>query len=54
MVDLFAPKCFDFKVADLEKKFKKLDKGIILKAIERKGKDNNNHLDIGIELSTKY
>ena len=50
MVDLFAPKHFDFKPTDLEKKFKKLDKGIILKVIDRK----INYLDIDTELSTKY
>ena len=27
---------------------------MILKVIERKGKDNNNYLDIDIELSAKY
>lgn len=53
MVDIFAPKRFDSKAADFEKKFKKIekDKGMILKVIERKGKDNNNYLDIDIELN---
>ena len=53
MVDLFPPKCFDSKATDLEKKIQKLDKGMILDVIERKGKDNNNYLDIDIDLSTK-
>ena len=52
MVDLFAPKRFDCKAADLIKKLKKLEKGIILKAIERKNIDKINYLDI--ELNTKY
>ena len=42
MVDIFARKRFDSKVADLEKKMKKLEEGLILKVIERKGKYNNN------------
>ena len=54
MVDLFALNRFDSKAADLEKKFKKLDKNMILKVIGRKNSDNINYLDIGIELSTKY
>ena len=52
-VDIFAPKQFYFTAADFEKKFKKLDKGMILKAIEIKGEDNY-YLDIDIELSAKY
>ena len=36
MVDLFAPKRFDSKADDLENKFIKLDKGMVLKFIERK------------------
>ena len=52
-MDIFAPKQFYFTAADFEKKFKKLDKGMILKAIEIKGEDNY-YLDIDIELSAKY
>ena len=33
IVDLFAPKRFDTKAADLEKQFKKLDESMILKVI---------------------
>jgi hypothetical protein len=51
MFDLFAPKRFDSKSTDLEKKILKLDKAMILKVIERKNKDNINYLDIDIELS---
>ena len=54
MVDLFAPKRFDFKAVDFGKKLKKLDKGMILKVIERKNEDNTNYLDIDIKLSTEY
>ena len=54
MVDLFAPKHFDFKPTNLEKKLKKLDKGIIFKVIDRKIKDKINYLDTDTELSTKY
>ena len=36
MIDLFAPKRFNNKAADLEKKILKLGKGMILKVIERK------------------
>ena len=36
MNDLFAPKRFDSKAGDLEKKPKKLDKCMTLKAIEKK------------------
>ena len=36
MVDLFAPKRFDSKADDLDEKIKKLDKGMVLKVIERK------------------
>jgi len=36
MVDLFAPNRIDSKADDLENKFKKLDKGMVLKFIERK------------------
>ena len=39
MVDIFTPSRFDAKAADFEKKFKILDKGMILKVIERKYKD---------------
>ena len=53
MVDLFAPKRFDSKAADFENKLKILDKGMILKVIERKWKDDDNYLDTDIELSTK-
>jgi len=42
IVDLFAPKCFDSEAIDFEKKLKKLDKGMILKVIERIDKDNKN------------
>jgi len=45
-VDIFTPKRFDSKAIDLEKKLEQLDKGMILKVTERKGKDNNNYLDI--------
>ena len=38
MVDLYAPKRFVSKADDLEKKLKKLDKGMVLKVIERKKK----------------
>jgi len=54
MVDLFAPKRFDSKAADLENKFQKLDTVMILMVIERKGKHNNNYLDTDNELFTKY
>ena len=54
MVDLFEPNYFDSKVAGLDKKLKKIVKGMILKAFERKGKDSNNNLDTDTELSTKY
>ena len=40
MVDLFTPKCFNNKAVDFEKKYKKLDKAMISKVIERKNKDN--------------
>ena len=53
MVDLFAFKRFDSKAADLEKKLKKLDKGMILKFIE-KNKDNIKYLDTNVKVSTKY
>ena len=36
IVDLFAPKRFNSKATDLEKKLKKLDKVMILKVIEKK------------------
>ena len=36
MVDLFVPRRVDSKAVDFEKKFKELDKGMILKIIERK------------------
>ena len=54
MVDLFAPKCFDSKAVDFEKKLNKLDKVTNLKVIGRKNKDSINYLNIDIELSTKY
>ena len=38
----------------LKRNLKKTDKDMTLKAIERKGKDNNYYLDIDIELPTKY
>ena len=39
MVDLFALNRFDSKAADLEKKFKKLDKNMILKVTGRKNQE---------------
>ena len=42
VVDIFAPKRFDSTAANFEKKFKKIDKGMILKVIERKNKDNKS------------
>ena len=54
MIDLFAPKRFDSKAVNFEKKLKELDKGVILKVIERKNKDNITYFDIDIEPSTKY
>jgi len=36
IADLFGQKCFDSKAADLEKKFKTLDKGMNLKVMETK------------------
>ena len=38
MVDLFAPKLFDSKAADLEKKFKKLGKCMPLKVTDKNKK----------------
>ena len=41
--DLFAPKRFDSKAADLKKKLKKLDRDMILMVVERKEKYNINY-----------
>ena len=46
-VDTFSPKRFDSTALEFEKKFQKLDKGKISKAIERKRKDNN-YLNVDI------
>ena len=54
MVDPFSPKGFDSNAADIEKKFKKLDKDAVLKDIERKNADKINCSDIDIELSIEY
>ena len=51
-VDIFTPKRLDSKAAEFENKLKKLDKGMILMATDRQGKDN--YLDIDIKLSIKY
>ena len=52
--DFFVTRSFNSNTSDHEKIFKKVDKDMILKVIERKNKDNINYLDIDIELSTKY
>ena len=54
MVGIFFTKTIWFYSSWFWKEILKLGKGMILKAIERKGKDNNNFLDIDIELFTKY
>ena len=42
MLYLFAPMSSDSKAFEFEKKFKILDKSMILKAIERQNEDNKN------------
>ena len=50
-VDICPPKLFFCTAADFEKKKKKKsDKGIILKIIRRKNKDNKNDLDVDVNI----
>ena len=46
IVDPFSPKSFDSKAVDLEKEFKKLDKGLVLNVIERTNKNKINYFDL--------
>ena len=48
-VDICPPKLFFCTAADFEKKTKS-DKGIILKIIRRKNKDNKNDLDVDVNI----